>query len=64
MIFLYLTNMILLCQKFKYDLLPKNDLKNDIYVVIERYYIHPSKYGISSDTKIKDDQKVYSVKYI
>ena len=31
--------------------------------IIEKYDIHPRKCGISSDRKIKDDKKVYLVKY-
>ena len=45
------------------DHLPKNSLKNDISGIIEKYYIHLRKYGISNDRIIKDDKKVYSVKY-
>ena len=51
------------CQKSKYDLLPKNTLKDDISGIIEKDDTHPRKYGISSDRKIKDDKNVYSVKY-
>ena len=36
-----------------------NTLKDDISGIIEKDYIYPRKYGISSDRKIKDDKKVY-----
>ena len=50
-------------QKNEWWLSPKNSLKNDISGIIEKYYIHLRKYGISNDRIIKDDKKVYSVKY-
>ena len=60
---LFPTNMMLpLCQKSKDDLLSKNTLKDDISGIIKKYDIHPRKYCISSDRKIKDHEKVYSVK--
>ena len=31
--------------------------------MVEKDDIYPRKYGISSDRNIKDDKKVYSVKY-
>ena len=63
MAFLFPTNMIWpSCQKSKDDLLPKNTLKDDISGIIEKDDIHPGKYGIFSDRKIKDDKKVYSAK--
>ena len=50
----------------KYDitLLSKNQIRSSP----EKYSVgfpvnHPRKYGISSDRKIKDDKKVYLVKY-
>ena len=64
MVFLFPTNMILsFCQKSKDELLPKNTLEDDISAIIEKDDIHPRKYGISADRKIKDDRRVYSVNY-
>ena len=40
----------------------KNTLENDISGSIEKDDIHPTTYSISSDRKIKDNKKVYSVK--
>ena len=40
----------------------KNTLENDISGIIETAHIHPRKYGISCDRKIKDDRKVYLYK--
>ena len=40
----------------------KNTLRDDISTIIEKDDIYPRKYGISSDSKIKDDKKVYSSK--
>ena len=58
MVFVFPTGMILhFFQKSKDDLFPK------ISGIIEKYDIHPRKCGISSDRKIKDDKKVYLVKY-
>ena len=37
-------------------------LKHDISGVIEKADIHPRKYGISSDRKIKHDKKVFSIR--
>ena len=34
----------------------KNTLKYDISGIVEKDYIHPRKYGISSERKIKDDK--------
>ena len=34
----------------------KNTLKYDISGIAEKDYIHPRKYGISSERKIKDDK--------
>ena len=63
MIFLFLTDMILLfCQKSKVDLLPKNALNDDISGIIEEIVIHHRKYGILFDIKIKDDKKLTFVK--
>ena len=56
--------ILLFYQKSKDDLIPKNTLKMTVSDITERDYIHPRKYGISSDTKIKDNKKVYSVKYV
>ena len=65
MVFPFPTNMILpFCQESKVDLLPKNTLKDDISGLIEKDNIHPTKYGYSFGRKIKDDEKVYSVKYV
>ena len=50
-------------QKSKDDLLPKNTIKGDISGIIKKDDISPWKYGISYDRKVKDDKKVYSVKY-
>ena len=50
-------------QKSKDDLLPKNTIKDDISGIIKKDDISPWKYGISYDRKVKDDKKVYSVKY-
>ena len=36
----------------------KNTLKNDISGIIVTAHIHPRKYGISCDRKIKNDRKV------
>ena len=36
----------------------KNTLKDDISGITEKDDIHPRKYGISSDRKIKDDVKI------
>ena len=36
----------------------KNTLKDDISGIIEKDYIHPREYGISSNRKIKDGKKV------
>ena len=38
----------------------KNTLRDDISTIIEKDDIYPRKYGISSDSKIKADKKVYS----
>ena len=63
MVFLSPTNMILpFCQKSKDDLLPKNTLKDDIFLLIEKDDIHPRKYGISSDRKIKMIKKFTFIK--
>ena len=63
-VFLFPAHVILLfCQKSKDDLLPKNTVKDVISGIIEKGGIHPRKYDISSDRKIKEDKKVYSVKY-
>ena len=51
------------CQKSNDDLLLKNTLTDEISDVIEKDDIHPRNYGIYSDRKIKDDEKVYSVEY-
>ena len=60
MVFHFTTNMILsFCQKSKDDLFPKIRLK----MTFEKGNVHPRKYVFSSDWKIKDDKKVYSVKY-
>ena len=42
----------------------KNALEDDISSIIEKDDIHPGKYGISSDRKIKDDNKVYLCKKV
>ena len=42
----------------------KNTLKDDISGIIEKYDIHPRKYGISSDENVKDDKKVYFYKKV
>ena len=39
----------------------KNTLKNDISGIIETAHIHPRKYGISCDRKIKNDRKVQMI---
>ena len=63
LVFLLPTNILLpFCRKNKDGLL-KNARKDDISCIFEKYAIHPRKYSISSDRKIKDDKKVYSVKY-
>ena len=62
MVFLFPTSILLFCHKRKYDLLPKNTLKNYISGIIEKDDIHPRKYGIYSHRKIKDNKTVYSVK--
>ena len=60
MVFHFTTTMILsFCQKSKDDLFPKIRLK----MTFEKGNVHPRKYVFSSDRKIKDDKKVYSVKY-
>ena len=60
MVFHFTTNMILsFCRKSKDDLFPKIRLK----MTFEKGNVHPRKYVFSSDRKIKDDKKVYSVKY-
>ena len=55
------------CQKktkqTKKHLLPKISLKDGNSDIIEKVDIYPRKDDISSDRKIKDDKKVYSVKY-
>ena len=64
MMFLFPTNMILpLWQKNKDNFLPKNTLTDDISGIIEKDDIHSTKYSIFTDRKIKDDKKIYSVKY-
>ena len=51
--------ILLFCQKkTKIIFSRKNTLKDKIFGVIEKDDIHPGKYGISSDRKIKDDKKV------
>ena len=47
----------------KKHLLPKISLKDGNSDIIEKVDIYPRKDDISSDRKIKDDKKVYSVKY-
>ena len=42
----------------------KNTLKDDISGIIEKDDIHPRKYGISSDKKIKDDKEVFFYKKV
>ena len=37
----------------------KNALKDGISIITENNGIHPRKYGISLDRKVKDDKKVY-----
>ena len=51
------------CQKSKHDIILKNTFKYHISSITEKDDSHPRKYGISSDRKIKDDKKNYSVKY-
>ena len=56
---LFASNMLLpFFPKSKDILLSKNTLKDDISGIIQKDDIHPRKYGISSDRKIKDDKKV------
>ena len=63
LVFFLPTNILLpFCRKNKDDL-PKNALKDDTSCIIEKDATHPRKYSISSDRKIKDDEKVYSVKF-
>ena len=64
MLFLFATNtMLLFCQKSKHDLLTKKRIEDDISILLKKSDIHPRTYGISSERKIKEDQRVYSVKY-
>ena len=42
---------------------PEKYTDDDISGIAEKDNIHLRKYGISSETNIKDDKKVYSVKY-
>ena len=42
----------------------KTTLKEKISGIIEKDHIHPRKYGISSDEKIKDDKTVYFYKKV
>ena len=42
----------------------QNTLKDDISSIMEKNDIHPRKYGMSSDRKIEDDRKAFSVKYV
>ena len=59
MVFLFASNMILpFCQKNEGDPLPKNILKDDIYGIIVNIV-----FLLTSDRKMKDDKKVYLVKY-
>ena len=37
----------------------KETLKDNIFGIIEKHDIHPRKYGISSNRKIKDEKKVF-----
>ena len=63
-VFLFPLYMIsLFCQESTDGLFSKNVLKYDISSIIEKGDIYLRKYGISSDGEIKDDKKVYSVKY-
>ena len=64
MVFISPINMILpFCQKSKDNLLPKNILKDGISGIIEKDDVHPRKYNSFSGRKIKNDKKIYSVKY-
>ena len=64
MVLLFRTNMILsFCLKSKNDLLTKNTHKDNISGIIEKDDIQLRKYGISSNRKIKGDEKAYLVKY-
>ena len=57
-IFHFPENMTLpFCQKSKYDLFPKNTLKDHISGITEKYYIHPRKNVFPCDRKFKDDKK-------
>ena len=42
----------------------KNTFKDEISGIIEKDNIHPGKYSISSDRKIKDDKKFYFYKNV
>ena len=42
----------------------KNTLKDEFSGIIEKDNIHPGKYSISSDRKIKDDKKFYFYKNV
>ena len=62
--FTYKYNITFLSKKNKQTkkhLLPKNALKDGNSGITEKVDVHPRKYGISSDRKIKDGKKVYSV---
>ena len=60
----YLVKMVLLFHIYKYDItfLSQKERWDDISGIIEKDDTHPRKYGASSNKKIKDDKKVYSVK--
>ena len=60
----YLVKMVLLSHIYKYDItfLSQKERWDDISGIIEKDDTHPRKYGASSNKKIKDDKKVYSVK--
>ena len=54
---LFPTNFALpFCKKSKDDLLTK--------IITEKDDVHPKKYSISADRKIKDDKKICEVNYI
>ena len=60
------TNVILpFCQRrTKMIFSQKNTFKDEISGIIEKDNIHPGKYSISSDRKIKDDKKFYFYKNV
>ena len=58
--FVFPRNIILpFCQKTKMIFSRKITHDDDISCIIEKDDVHPKKYCISSDRKIKDDKKAY-----